>query len=226
METIAPERQSEILARYQRMREMGIPLIHRVVATLDRFAIEAAARQLGMMRKNAIVLESEDESSVLMDYALHHVRQNKKTAIERYLIETPPRDRDELAWLKASQTARYRIVQVEEVYSGFGVRVRDIFRDESQTLLDVNFSRTAQPGLVLAGHLFLFEGFWITTGAGLPVTEEAAKTLFDEVIRRFGKQPQIHRQLSPPRETELATMSIRICLASGMGTRIRYADAI
>jgi hypothetical protein len=224
MEAIAPQRQNEILARYQQMRTMGKRLIHQVVEMLDGDAIDAAARQLGMLKKGVIVFNTEDETSVLMDYAIHHVRQNKRTVLERFLSETPPSDNEELAWLQASQKAHYRILRIEDVFPGFGLQVYDPFRDERHALVDVNLSRTAQPGLGMATHVFLYDDFWMTTGAGLPVTGEVFKILTAEVTRRFGKQPQNHRHLSPARETELATMAIRICMAEGMSQRVAYGD--
>jgi hypothetical protein len=58
---------------YRRYRKDGMALHHKIMETmLDRAAIQYASRALGMKRgDDVLVFDSEDDTSVMMDYALY-----------------------------------------------------------------------------------------------------------------------------------------------------------
>ena len=224
MEALSPQQRSDVLVDYQRRRAIGLRLNAKLVKSLKKEDIDEAGNCLGILRKGVLCFDTEDTVAVLMDYAIRHIRRDGRSAIERYLDETPPTDREEAAWLQAVSQARYRILQVEEVYPGFGLRVCDIFRDETNLLVDVGFSRTAALRSVLASYICAFGDYWVTTGAALPVTADVLKRLVSEFERRFSRKPDNYGMLSQERETELATLAIRLCLAGGMSLRVSYGE--
>jgi hypothetical protein len=222
MELPLPEQRPEILARYRRWRAVGEQLNTKLVKSLGKHDIDEAGRRLGLLRNGVLYIDTEDVATVLMDYAIHHVRRNGQNAIDRYLAQTPPADPEQLAWLKAIGAVRHRILQVKEVYRGFGMRVCDVFRDETELLIDVNFSHSVERHEMLASHIYFFDGYWVTTGASLPFTPDVFRELISEFERRFDPLAEDFRQLSPERETELATLAIRKCLSAGMADYVRY----
>src|SRR5437868_6983491 len=172
---VTPE-QTRLLARYKQLRQVGLQLNNRLVATLTKSALNERGKKLGMLKKNTLVLDSEDEIAVLMDYCLHDIRQQGANAIERYLAESPPAaDSDEMVLLQALRQARFTILVLEAAEPGFGVQVRDLLRDEVLFLIDVGFSRTAPPGLMLAARIMAPQGIWQTTGAALPLGVPSAE---------------------------------------------------
>jgi hypothetical protein len=187
---------SELLARYQHLRQIGLQLNNRLVETLSRNVLDEGGKKLGILKKNVLVLDSEDEMAVLMDYCIHNVRRQGVNAIERYLMDSPPSpDSDEMMLLQAMRQARYSLFAVESVEPGVGVHVRDLLGDEPLFLVDVGFSRTAGPGMILAARVMSPGGIGMTTGAALPVgmLSSTERARFVQSIRTIFKDREFRR---------------------------------
>jgi hypothetical protein len=221
MQDISPEQYPEILAEYHHWRDIGRRVNSRLVGSLSKEDIHEAGRRLGILRRGILCFDTEDTMTVLMDYAIRHVRRKGQNAVERFLSPTPPADQEEAAWLRSVCQAHYRILQIEKVHRGFGLVVRDILRNETELLIDVSLSSTAPLHGVLASHVYTVCDCWATTGAALPVGADVLRRLGRQIERQFGRQIG---SLSAERETELATLAIRTCLAGGMSERVRYED--
>ena len=63
---------SGLLDRYRRMREVRFRLNNLLVKTIPKKTLEECGRILGFFRKGTLFFESEDETSVLMDYCLYY----------------------------------------------------------------------------------------------------------------------------------------------------------
>lgn len=219
-------RHAELLARYTHLRQVGLELNNRLVETLDRGALDEGGKKLGILKRNVLALDTEDEIAVLMDYCLHDVRRHGLNAVERYLAESSPDPgSDEWVLLQALRQSRYSVLVVESTEPGVGVHVRDLLRDEPLFLVDVGLGSTAAVGMILAGRVMAPEGIGMTTGAALPVgvlspAERARflnglKATFEG--RDFGN-------LSPAEASELAAAAIRTCLRQGAAERIAYVE--
>lgn len=225
MDADSPRDRNKILARYQHLRSVGLALNNRLVESLDRDAIQESGRQLGVLRKNALYFDTDDVSSVLMDFAIRHARRDGRNAIERLLAESPPPPTsDEMTILRAACDLRYSLLEAKKVFPGFGLTVWDMLRDETGLLVDVGFSQTAVRGFVIASHVQAIDDFWMTTGAALPVLPGFLRTLLREVTRRFGSAPEAFRSLSNEEHAELAALVIRTCLRKGAAESIRYGE--
>jgi hypothetical protein len=119
--------------------------------------------------------------------------------------------------------ARYRLLQADEVFSGFGLTVCDVLPGENGLLLDVAMSRSARKGAVFAGHVLCFPEFWMTTGACLPLTPAVFGGLSRRLQRCFGRSSRAYQQLSAERAAQLASGVIRGALDAGMAERVAYA---
>jgi len=213
----------ETLAKYQRFREISLGLNRQLVESLDGEAINEAGRRLGILRRNVLVFDTEDTMSVLVDYAIHHVRRDGLNAVDRLLAASPPPpESEEMKLLRAMCDVRYSLFQVERVFRGLGLKLRDVLRDETGLLTDVGFSQSAGRGVVFASHVYSPESFWMTTGTSLPVLPDFAEQLFRQIERRFGKAHEDFRTISREQQTELATLVIRTCLEEGVMQRVAY----
>jgi hypothetical protein len=219
-------RHADLLARYTHLRRIGRELNNRLVGALSRSAIGEAGKKLGVLRGNALALDTEDELAVLMDFALHDVRRHRATAVERYLAERPPdTDADELPLLRAKRQARYSLFVVESADPGLGVHVRDLVRDESQFLVDVGLSQTAAVGMVLAARVMAPEGIGMTTGTALPVGVMTVAERNRFLRRLKARLPGVDLTSPSPEEaSDWAAEVIRTCLRQGAAERIRYVD--
>lgn len=161
---------AELIACYKQLRRAGIQLNNRLTATLDKSILHEGGKKLGLLKRNVLELETQDEIAVLMDFCLHDIRRNGVTAIERYMNEAShSQSGDEWILLHAWQEAHYALEVVESIEPGVGVHVRDLLRDEPIFLVDVGFSSSARSGLVLATRVVAPEGITMTGGAALPL---------------------------------------------------------
>jgi hypothetical protein len=210
-----------LLPRYLRLRQIGLALNHKLVATLSTEVLHEGARRLGILQGSTFVFDSEDETSVLMDYCIYNVRSGGKNAVERYLATSPPpADSDEMMLLEAKQSAYYSIVKITGMERGVGVSVDDVLRGETGFLFDVGFSKSAKVGLLIAGRVIPCGDFLMTGGASLPLSS-AARNRGMEWLQRLGHQTDTAR-LAPEQEADLAALTIRACLKSGASSAIEY----
>ncbi len=135
-----------LLQRYKHFREIGPKLSDRLAGRLTQRDTLEAGKKLGIVKNGQIVLDTEDEVCVLMDYGIHDVRNNGVNAVEQYLIDSPPPlGSDEKTWLEALGHARFIVFVVETREAGVGVAGRDLLRDEPLFIFDVGMSETAAP---------------------------------------------------------------------------------
>ncbi len=213
------EARAGIISRYKHLRAVGRNLSHKLVERLSKDVLHEGGKKLGILHRGTLVFNSEDESSVLMDYCLYDVPRKGRNAIEQYLIDSAPApESDEMTCLRAMQQAIYSLFVVESVIRGFGVIVRDLLSNETILVVDMGFGSTAQPGLLFASRLLFHEGFAITGGAALPIsvlpederdtiTNELARTVIADTEGRFDPAP-----------------IIRSCLRQGCSSHVQYQD--
>jgi hypothetical protein len=218
---------TNLLARYRHLREIGLKLNTLLVKTLSESELDEGGKKLGILKKKKVlVMDSEDVLSVLMDYCLHDVRRDGKTAVERFLTESPPAPGSEdMLFLEAKRQSRFSLFAVESAEPGVGVHVRDLLLDEPLFLVDIGFSRSMSIGMVLASRIMTMEGMTMTTGAALPVgvlSRAEQSAYVSEVERVLGLTD--FRHLSPQQASELTTMIIRTCLREGAAEHIKYQD--
>jgi len=207
-----------ILRDYKSLRAKGTALNNVLAEMLSGPEIDAAAKELGMLRGKTINLETHDEICVLMDHAIHEMRRDGLNAVDRLLLENrPPEGSDELRLLRSLQKAHYTIFDMETPILGLGVRG---FIGPEKTpilLIDIGFSQTAVPGMAMATRLHSpGDGWWMTTGAALPLNDEAMDRIIDGIEqykRRHGVEPPAH---------ERTTIMVRACVSSGASRQIVY----
>ncbi len=223
-----PER-DEMLARYKRLREVGRSLGSKLVRAIPKPTLKECARKLGFLADGDVfVFDSEDETAILMDYAIHSHRAGGKTVLEWYVAaEHPPADADEAALLQASRNARFSIYSVERVDKGLGVEVEDAFARDRMFVVDIGFSETGVKGLALAARLVPLPDFYISTGAALPVLPGLLPELERRIVTRFGlARAQNLKNLSPNEQSALATIVIQTCLRGGASRHVRYDERV
>jgi hypothetical protein len=217
---------ADFVEPYKRLRQVRFRLNNTLVRSLDKQALHEAARALGMLQGDTLVFDSVDQTSVLMDYGIYHVRRNGCNAIERYLDEKrPSRGSDERIVLEMMLKAYYSILQVADIESGVGVSVHDMLRDESGFLVDIGLSTTAPKGIVMATRVTPEpEGRFLSTGgAALPALPPTLALIQKDLNRTFARETDFTR-LTAEQEAVLAALVIRHCIASEAATRIGYAE--
>jgi hypothetical protein len=207
---------------YRRLRELGVKLNKALVHSLSREELEEGSRRLGILREGTLVLDSEDELAVLMDYCIYDIYRGGRNAVERMLAESPPSDPEERALLEAKSRAYYSVFQVTDAERGVGVIVEDTLRGGTHFMADVSFGDTARKGYLLAGRVIAMDAFLMSTGAMLPVAGRGAQRLADVLEHEVPRDTDFTR-LTPAQQADLTTQMIRACLEGGAAEHITYA---
>ena len=137
---------SRLVDRYREYRRIVWKLNNEVLPEyLSRPTLDTAGKKLGMLRRNAVVMDHEDELGLWMDYAIHDVWERGGNAVSRYRANVPPDPRsDRYTVVKAMSESFYTLVRVVEVLRKVGVRVFDLWADREYLLIDMGFSQSAR----------------------------------------------------------------------------------
>ena len=113
--------------QYQRLRTVVRELNNRMVKTIPKRAFAEIGDALGIHHNGVMVLDNEDESSVLMDCILYDWFQDGKNLVQRYAATHPFQSgTDEDIMMRACLKAKYRIVSAKSYVPGAGVRCKDL----------------------------------------------------------------------------------------------------
>jgi hypothetical protein len=217
----------EVVAEYIRLRAVARELNNRLVESLSRAVLDEGGKKLGILKGNTLLLDSEDEISVLMDFCIYNVRRRGQNAVERFLANSPPPpDSDEMRILRAMQNAWYSLFRAESSVPGIGVATFDLLRERPQFIVDVAMSQTIRPGALLASRAVPFANFTMTGGAALPLPDAAALAFVQKravsVVKRLNITSM--SSLTPEQDTELTATLIRTCLELGAAEMIAYEE--
>jgi hypothetical protein len=126
---------------------------------------------------------------------------------------------DEECLLEAYQQARFRIVVPGSVARGAGIECSDALSAERFFLMDIALSQCAQNGGPLyATRTVPLDGYSMTTGAGLPITDkEMGRKVLRTVKESFKVWPEDPHQL--------ALAVFRTCLAGRAAEHVTYVGA-
>jgi hypothetical protein len=72
---------SDLVPIYKQFRQAGVGLNHKLVATLGGDTMKEGGRRLGILRNDILVFDSEDQTSVLMDYCIYNLYKDGMNAV-------------------------------------------------------------------------------------------------------------------------------------------------
>ena len=160
--------------RYPRLKRIRRDWNDQLVKMVSKEEMERCATLLGFMGKEGVLIfDCEEDAEVLYDFAIHECARNGTNAPQRLLARADPgMDPDARRVLQGLASARFGLYMVEQRLEGCGARVRNTIQNEVHEVVDVGLSQTASPGALFVGRLIDVGGFWISTGAVVPVLPE------------------------------------------------------
>jgi hypothetical protein len=186
--------------QYKTYREVGTQLNSDILeAYSDRELIVETAEELGIEFDGVnMAYEFESQMAAHFEFMLYEYHRDGTTAAEQYLEEERWEDETEREILEATIAARPSLFEVESVSeSGPHLTATDLLNDGEHTLVDVNFSRTAEPGVVLCFRPVRYDEFTTTSGVSFPFPGDEKASLLDEHDRRV--DPDESRSVSRQR---------------------------
>lgn len=166
----------ETIDRYRPFRAIAKQHLGSALKHLSRTAIKEAAQRLGLWSRGKLVMDSPDEMGLVFDVAVFDTRSGQSRALDRYARAHPAAPgSDEALTLDALQHSRFHIVRVLRRHEVAGLVTEDTVTHEQLWLMDEGLEGTARRGMGLATRLLRVNGFYMTTGAAVPVTADVLK---------------------------------------------------
>jgi hypothetical protein len=218
---------SEYVARYKRYREFTRELQNHVLPEyLSKEAITYCSKELGVMRKDTLVLGQMDEIGVVMDYCIYDYRQERLNAVGWYIADSQlDPDSDKYTIVRAMSESFYTLVQVWDVLPEVGIRINDLLAEKEYLLIDMGFSQTAVKELALSTRLIPFDDFVMTSGAALPIdSKEMLLEIFNELLPQYGNTDGEYISFNSKQRADLTAAIIHLCLENDMSSQIKYED--
>ncbi|PZN80506.1 MAG: hypothetical protein DM484_09775 [Candidatus Methylumidiphilus alinenensis] len=213
---------SDEVKRYKIMRSSWIGLNEKLVKQLTRQAIQECGKKLGVYKQGNLILDHEDEISVLMDYIIFHYRRNNVNVVSRYLALSHPENGSlEMSMLQSMLESFFSIFVVLAVSPGKGVIVGDIISDNELFITDIGLGHSAKPNMMFAANVFPFDKFYMTSGAVLPIPGSLFKEKIDSIIDKFYKDDN---ELTPNQEAAFAAQVICSALQDGVIAKMKHID--
>ncbi len=154
------------IEKYKKYRHAQRKLNQKILETgLTRDLILEGATLLNIVQGDVLMFESEDESSVLMDFVLHDCKVNNKSIVETYREKGGWNkiEKEILDALISSYTSLFRITSVSKKDSI--VWLNDLLNEKDGIpLTDILFSKTAFPRALLFTRLVQFADFNMSSG--------------------------------------------------------------
>lgn len=211
------------LEAYRHLRTILCQHQNAAVKTISRTTLHKCAKTFGMLDGNNLMLDSDSELTILMDFCIYSHRQKGKSLTGKYLAKLAPTEAgDEAVVREAMARPRYSMYRIEKSIPGSGLHVRDLVRGDSLFLVDKMLSKTLKSGRVLGGRLIPTPSYWITTGACFPLSEDVVAEVEGTFLPALRMTEGDLTSLSEKAEEELATVVIGAGMEGGTTSMVRY----
>lgn len=156
-----------LIKKYKEYRRTGKRLNHKIMdACLSREVVMASAELLGILHGETLIFESEDETSVLMDFALNDYLVDNQNTIKLYRDTVGWKNEIEKEILDAHLASYTSLFKVTSISKGeCTLLLNDLLNNkEGIQLIDIHLSRSGVPGILMFTRLICLKDFNMTSG--------------------------------------------------------------
>lgn len=180
---VAKKKTPDIVKTYKKYREVSRELNDNIVNSyMDEDVIDGVSKLFGIREGNTLVLESEDEGDILMDFAIHDYRVDNKNAIEIYQETTGGKNDVEKTLLNAylaSYTSLFKINSVLPSESAL-ILTDSLNNKDEIKLIDIGFSQSAKPDYLLFTRVVQLPELNMTSGMAFIFPGESERYLLKQ----------------------------------------------
>ena len=154
-----------------------------------------AAKLLGVLRKKQLMLKSENEINLIVDFAIHDYYVEEKNAMQLFLEEHQsafsPEETEVVQALLNSYTSLFAVEAVDP--SKCTLELQDCLNPDlaPAVLTDVGLSQSFDPELLLFTRVLTFENFNISSGNAFAFDFEIAEVLLKRYAKKLQKFPKL-----------------------------------
>ena len=181
--TISPE----LLAEYDRI-QAAMPSLHQDVIFIDpQYILDTAGRRLELKQGSGLMIETEHEMNVFVDYGIFECRKDGLTAAEKYYNRNFASETNSLrkSIIYAYKNNHFALLKVLKHIPEHGILVHDSALQQDFLLLDRGLAASAKKStnIMILTHYLTFSNFIITTGASTPI--ELDKPYSTKIIDKY-----------------------------------------
>ncbi|MBB1489589.1 hypothetical protein [Oceanospirillum sediminis] len=176
---------------YKALRAVGQPLNDRILESLTKTDTRIAARAMGVLKGNKVVLPDEDDISRAYDFFIHDYRDpNGETLVERFDRSHPEltdQERVTLDCFLSSSSSLFRIAEVNPV--SHTLELEDLLNPGHRvTWMDLGISQfRSLVGTLVYTRILTFPDVNISSGAPLLFNPDVEDTLLDVYPKKMAK---------------------------------------
>jgi hypothetical protein len=163
---------------------LDILKVHNVAASDfigEKSRLEVAKR-LGLAKGRTLLVENDTEWALMMDFALHATKQGRSRAIDRYAQVAQPANEDSALVLQAMCSSIFSVWHIERRHEVAGLILADMLHEGEVWLMNEALEKSAENGLIFAARLCLIDGFAMSTGVIVPLTEDILEEVLDDAL--------------------------------------------
>ena len=171
------------LDTYVRYRKLGRELNNKMIdSCLTKEILNEAGKSLGMLKDNTFIFDDEDESHILMDFALYECKSGNKNAIKNYIEKIGGKNEEEKILLSGLENSYTSLFEVSDINpEKFSLILMDkLIKKENIVLIDRGFSLTGKKEMLIFARVIPIENFFMTSGAAFAFNPQHEKTLLKE----------------------------------------------
>lgn len=213
----------DVVRLYLNQRKATRRLMHDAMQLFTKSDLEQAAKALGLWQRGAIVLEHEDLSSVVMNYALLEIRHEGLSTVERFRADRSLYAPDEAATVDLLCQAQFRLLTLNQGAGESILDVTDQLTGQNGRLVDVNLGATGTLGVTLATHVWNFaDDYWMTTGAAVSYSKSAEQLVARRIRSLCRCKLSDWPKLGPRQRASVAALVIRCAIDCGSAKQLQY----
>jgi hypothetical protein len=175
-----------VIEKYKNIRKVGRELAYKILeACVTKEVLTHSSKLLGInVQGNELFFDSEEETSLLMDFVLFDYKVNGKNAVQLYREKQPDHNKVEDEIIGAMLSSYTSLFEVSAT-TDYIVYLKDLFSrtDKPIELIDIGFSGTATPGTLTFFRLVPVTGCNMTSGVSFVFRNE----LKEYLVKRYLK---------------------------------------
>ena len=180
-----PDKNQKILIKkYKKRTETAKALAEKISKDFaEQETLIAVGRLMGIVTEKTFFLESEEEFNFVLDFSLFEYQVDGKNYLQRYQEENHQLNENEAEMLQASilsYTSLFKIIETDRVNTT--VTLEDLLNQgEKIKIININLSKTAQPGILMFTRIVSFSDFQMASGMFCMFPENSERSLLKQV---------------------------------------------
>ena len=155
---------------YKEYREKQVKLHSKILKSeVSRERLLKAASTIGILKKNQVVMEKEEEGDLFFDFNVYERIEDNKNAVEIYIENNAVEDKIELELLEAmknTNTSLYKIKSIDKEKNT--LCLEDMLNGgEDISIIDIGLSESASCDILLFLRIIKLQKFNFTSGVAM-----------------------------------------------------------